>query len=134
MKYRGKNLGKYLGYRRLFDSVGELVLNRPEKLNALSRDLLRELIEACGELDRDADLKVVVLRGEGRAFSAGFDLTDAVLADATLSARDAADLGRRATDALARLRAVTIAAIHGHCVGGGVVLASACDLRIAPRR
>ncbi len=111
--------------------VGALVLNRPTKLNALSRELLRDLIAACEAANRVATLKVIVVRGEGRAFSAGFDLTDAVTADEHLDARGAADLGRRATDALEQVRAVTIAAIRGHCVGGGVVLASACDVRIA---
>jgi enoyl-CoA hydratase/carnithine racemase len=122
---------EFLVYRRTSDSVGELVLNRPEKLNALSRALLQEIVETCALINRDEELKVLIVRGEGRAFSAGFDLADAITADAKLSAYEAADVGRRATDALEGVRAVTIAAVHGHCVGGGVVLASACDLRVA---
>ena len=110
--------------------VAHLVLNRPERLNALSRVLLTELVEASRWFDSRRDIKVVVVRGEGRAFSAGFDLDDFARPDESLSVRDGADLGRIATDALTDTRPLTIAAIRGHCVGGGVVLAAACDLRV----
>jgi enoyl-CoA hydratase/carnithine racemase len=112
-------------------AIGHLVLDRPRRLNALSRVLLRELIDACGELARVPELKVVIVRGEGRAFSAGFDLNDFADPEPGASPAAAADLGRRAADALESVPAVTIAVIHGHCVGGGVVLAASCDLRIA---
>jgi enoyl-CoA hydratase/carnithine racemase len=111
--------------------LASLVLNRPDRLNALSRVLLTELVEACHWFDRLRDVNVVVVRGEGRAFSAGFDLDDFARPDETLSVRDGADLGRVAADALTDVRQLTIASIRGHCVGGGVVLAAACDLRVA---
>lgn len=115
-------------------SVGELVLNRPEKLNALSGELLNELIAAAEWFTRQEQVKVVAVRGEGRAFCAGADLTAFASADAAAGEEgrlEAADLGRRMADALAGTRPLTIAAIHGHCVGGGLVVAAACDLRIA---
>lgn len=111
--------------------VATLLLDRPAKLNALSRQLLTELVEACRWLDTLTDLKVVVVRGAGRSFSAGFDLVDFGSVPDGGSPRDTADLGRQATDALADVRALTIASVHGHCVGGGLVLAAACDLRLA---
>jgi enoyl-CoA hydratase/carnithine racemase len=90
------------------------------------------LVAAARYLDSLAEVKVVVVAGNGRAFSAGADLASFTATESSASAaRDAADAGRRMADAIEAMTAVTIAKIHGHCVGGGVVLASACDLRIA---
>lgn len=110
--------------------VGRITLARPEKLNALSARLLGEMIELCGWLHRRSDVRVVVVAGEGRAFSAGFDLGDFSV-PTTGDPRDGADLGRLATDALTDVPQLTIAAVHGRCIGGGTVLVGACDLRIA---
>lgn len=112
-------------------AVATLTLDRPDRLNALSRVLLGELVEVCHHLDSRRDLKVVVVRGAGRAFSAGFDLGDFGQPSEDMSVRDTADLGRLAADALTDVRPLTIAAVHGHCIGGGLVLAAACDLRVA---
>ena len=107
-------------------AVGALVLDRPAKLNAMSRQLLAELVGAAQWFDAQREVKVVVVRGEGRAFSAGADLSAMGGGD-----RDDVDLGRRMAEAIGAMRAMTIASIHGHCVGGAVVLATACDLRVA---
>ncbi len=117
---------------------GDIALNRPAKLNPLSTTTLNELVSAARHLDTLASVKVVVISGSGRAFSAGADLASFAAADdpsdpatSTVVARAAADTGRRMAEAIEAMNAVTVAQIHGHCVGGGVVLASACDLRIA---
>ena len=111
--------------------IGRVTLNRPDKLNALSRQLMSEIVELGAWLKLREDIRVVILSGAGRSFSAGFDLNDFSSASAGESPRIAADLGRLATNALTDVPQLTIASVHGHCVGGGVVFVAACDLRVA---
>ena len=109
--------------------IGRIVLDNPEKLNPLSTTCLEELTEAASWFDDNDEIKVVVISGAGRAFTAGADLS--VFTDEGDSARDSADAGRRMAEAIEVMKAVTIAAVHGHCIGGGCVLVTACDLRVA---
>jgi enoyl-CoA hydratase/carnithine racemase len=111
-------------------AVGRLTLNRPEKRNPLSTQTLKELARAARWFDDRPEVKVVIVSGAGRAFSAGADLAS-FTGEPEISVREAADLGRQMADALERMRALSIASIQGWCVGGGLVLAAACDLRIA---
>lgn len=112
--------------------VGRLTLRRPAVRNALSRRTLQELVAAAAWFDERRDVKVVVVEGEGVSFCGGFDLHDFAAEPAPGELpREAADDGRRMADAVTGMRAVTVARIQGHCVGGGVVLASSCDLRVA---
>lgn len=111
--------------------IGRVTLNRPDKLNALSRKLMSEIVQLGAWLKLREDIRVVIVTGAGRSFSAGFDLNDFSSASAGESPRQAADLGRLATEALTDVPQLTIAAVRGHCVGGGVVFVGACDLRVA---
>jgi enoyl-CoA hydratase/carnithine racemase len=112
-------------------AIGRLELRRPDRLNALSRQHLQELAAAARWFDTRRDVKVVGVTGAGRAFCAGFDLGDFTDPDPELPMREAADLGRIMAEAITGMRAVTVAGVHGRCVGGGLVLAAACDLRVA---
>ena len=111
-------------------AIGSLWLNRPQRLNALSVEVLRELAGAARWFDEQDGVRVVLVGGRGRAFCAGADL-DGFPAVADAGVRQAADLGRLMAEAIEGMRAVTVARIQGWCVGGGLVLAAACDLRVA---
>jgi enoyl-CoA hydratase/carnithine racemase len=118
-------------------AIGSLVLDRPERLNALTYATLRELAAAARWFDEQDEVKVVVVRGEGRAFCAGFDTRAFASGPAEPvpggadSPRANADIGRAMADAIGDMRAITIAQVHGRAVGGGVVVMMACDLRVA---
>jgi len=114
----------------LKDGIGTLWLNRPDKLNPLSRQTLRELTDAARWFNEQQETRVVIVGGRGRAFSSGADLSGFPNADER-GARDAADIGRVMAEAIEGMTALTIARLHGWCVGGGLVLAAACDLRVA---
>jgi enoyl-CoA hydratase/carnithine racemase len=117
--------------------IGYLTLNRPERLNAINDTLMAEMIEALAWLDSRPELRVVILKGAGRAFSAGADLKDIPGApsrpesgNSWLYRRRFGQIGRRLLDTIQNMQAVTIAQVHGAAVGGGVLLMAACDLRV----
>ena len=119
-------------------ALGRLVLNRPERLNAVDAVMLQELAEAARWFDEHRELRVVVVSGAGRAFCAGADLKASPVDEALVTAgqswlrrREIGQYGLRAADALEQMRAVTIAQVQGFAVGGGVVLTAVCDLRVA---
>lgn len=110
---------------------GWLELNRPDKRNALSLTMLSELAAAAEWFNARTEVKAVTVLGRGASFSAGADLTTFTNPDPSISSRDAADLGRIMAESIEAMNAITVAQIAGHCVGGGLVLAAACDLRVA---
>ena len=106
---------------------GALTLNRPEKLNPLSSHTLHEIEQSARWFDEHHDLKVVVVSGAGRSFSAGADLS----AFSTAAPMEDRQAGWRMGRALDEMRAVTVASLRGWCIGGGLIVAAGCDLRIA---
>src|SRR5579885_283683 len=109
--------------------LGIVTLNRPAALNALTWAMYDGLIEACGEVDADENLRVMIVRGGPKAFAAGTDITQF---DGFRGAQDGLAYERRLEQAVGRLEAVvkpTLAAIEGYAVGAGAALALACDLR-----
>lgn len=113
--------------------VARIILNRPDRLNALNPDLMMELERALEEVQNDKDVRVLVITGAGKAFSAGADVT--VMKDATpLQARSFSQLGQRVLMKLENLEIPVIAAINGYALGGGCEIALACDIRIASEK
>ena len=109
-------------------AVAEIVLNRPAVLNAMNLAWVADLRQAVAAVAAAEDAAVVVVRGEGRAFCAGLDLT--MMAEVGMPP----EFYPRQEDAFTALEAldrIVIAQIHGYCLGGGLQLAIACDLRIA---
>jgi enoyl-CoA hydratase len=115
-----------------------ITLNRPQKLNAISKTMVDELNQAMDQAQQDDGVRVILLKGEGRAFSAGFDLEPQAASGQTREEEVAAlkqelrndfDLIMRFWDS----PKPTLAAIHGYCLGGALELALACDVTIAAR-
>ena len=109
-------------------AIAVVLLNRPDALNALSDELMDELVTRLGELDRDPEVRCIVLGGSERAFAAGADIGE-------LAQVSAIDLyyQRRVErwDAIRSLWTPLVAAVSGYCLGGGCELAMSCDLIIA---
>jgi enoyl-CoA hydratase len=108
--------------------IAVVLLNRPEQLNALSDELMDRLVATLVELDRDGEVRCIVLGGSERVFAAGADIAE-------LASSSAIDLyyQRRVErwDAIAGLWTPLVAAVSGYCLGGGCELAMACDLIVA---
>jgi len=118
----------------LGDGVRRLTLNRPEKRNALSNALRGALFEALEEADRDQTVRVIILRGAGTCFSAGYDLTATGAQADTIPFHTAGGAGawpRHVADGCFRMWDMAkpiIGQVHGWCLAGGSELATACDL------
>ena len=116
----------------MFDGrLARLTLRRPDKLNALDRDMVEALFDAARAIDASRETRAAVLSGEGKAFSAGGDIVAWGGLPALDMWRDWTRAGHRAFEALARLRVPLVAALTGHAFGGGLELAATADIRVA---
>ena len=119
------------------EGIEVLTLDRPERLNAMNRQLLDDLEAALRDADRDPSCRVVVLTGAGRAFCAGLDLREMTGPSSGLDMGRAQTLMRHAQSVagivptIRSVRKPTIAAINGVAAGGGMAMSLACDIRIA---
>jgi len=113
--------------------IARIVLRRPDKLNALDRDMVDALGEAARAIEASREVRAAVLFGEGKAFCVGGDIAAWGGLPALDMWRDWTRAGHRAFEALARLRVPLIAALTGHAFGGGLELAAVADIRIAER-
>jgi enoyl-CoA hydratase len=110
------------------DAVGVVLMNRPQALNALSSELMEDIVRSLETLDADDAIRCIVLGGSERAFAAGADVAE--LAAATpIELYESRRVDR--WDAIRGLRTPLVAAVSGYCLGGGCELAMACDLIVA---
>ena len=119
------------------DTIFEIILNRPDKRNAMNEELVEGLDTAVRSANRTPGIRTVIIRGEGKAFSAGIDVSSLLgLANKygphwQQRMRSITDDFQAVHTRLERLELPTIALLHGHCLGLAMELALACDIRIA---
>jgi enoyl-CoA hydratase len=118
----------------IVERIGVLTFDRPRVLNAFDPALIRESLAALTRFEQDSAVLAVVVRGAGRAFSAGFDLKAGAAAAATRTAADWRRILEEDFDFIMRFwdcPKPTVAAVHGYCLGGAFELALACDVTVA---
>lgn len=119
------------------DTIFEIILNRPDKRNAMNLALIEGLDTAVRTASRTPNIRTVIIRGEGRAFSAGIDVSNLLGLAQTYGThwqqrmRGITDDFQAVHTRLERLEVPTIALLHGYCLGLAMELALACDIRIA---
>jgi len=121
---------KYIIYEKS-EGIATITLNRPEALNAFSKELVEEVLQAVEDIRRDENVRVVILTGAGeKAFSAGADIK-AMKGMNALKARELSLMGEKLCLTFENLEKPVIAAINGYALGGGMEVSMACDFRIA---
>ena len=111
--------------------IATMIISRPEKLNALDLDMLKALAKAADEVEANPQVRVAIITGEGKGFSAGGDIKAWGGMKAEEFGHAWVRHGHRIFERLATLRVPLIAALNGHALGGGLELAGVADIRIA---
>lgn len=117
--------------RETSGEVATLTLNRPDRYNALSADLLSDLLSALGDIAKDESVRVVVLAGAGKAFCAGHDLKEIHDRADPAFTKEVFEQARRVMAALTQLPQPVIARVHGAAFAAGCQLVAQCDLAVA---
>jgi enoyl-CoA hydratase len=113
------------------EGIATITLNRPEALNAFSKEVVEEILQALEDIRRDENVRVVILTGAGeKAFSAGADIK-AMIGINPLKARELSLMGEKLCASFENLEKPVIAALNGYALGGGMEVAMSCDIRIA---
>lgn len=115
------------------DGIGYVTMNRPKALNALNTDVLAELDHVFREIDRDDEVRVAIITGEGRSFVAGADIAQMADLNGT-EGRDMTIQGQHVMELIESINKPVIAAVNGFALGGGNELSMACDIRIASEK
>ena len=120
--------------------VAWLIFNRPEKRNTMTLEVFEGLLEHFTALEEDPDVRVVVIKAEGKSFNAGLDLIEAGNMFSASPGADSRDENRRkimraqeSNNVIEKCRKPVIAAVHSHCIGAGVDMICACDIRMASK-
>ena len=115
------------------DSIGYVTMNRPKALNALNTEVLTELDDVFRAIDKDDEVRVAIVTGEGRSFIAGADIAQMSELNGT-EGRDMTIQGQKVMELIESINKPVIAAVNGFALGGGNELAMACDIRIASEK
>ncbi len=115
------------------DGIGYVTMNRPKALNALNTEVLTELDDVFRAIDKDDEVRVAIVTGEGRSFIAGADIAQMSELNGT-EGRDMTIQGQKVMELIESINKPVIAAVNGFALGGGNELAMACDIRIASEK
>ncbi len=117
--------------------IAFVIMNNPDKLNAMTFDFFSSMVEIFTDIDDDPQIRAAIIKGEGKCFTAGIDLMSLAGllqskgADSRENLRKIILKGQKSNNAVIQCQKPVIAAIHNHCIGGGVDLICACDIRLA---
>ncbi|MEN8247010.1 MAG: crotonase/enoyl-CoA hydratase family protein [Thermodesulfobacteriota bacterium] len=119
--------------------IARFILNRPEKLNSIDEEGYEQIKQLFIDIDKDPDIRAIIVKGEGKCFTAGMDLAalGSLVRDGAADSREflRKDIlnGQQGMSVIEKCTKPVIAAVHNYCLGAGVDLLSACDIRIASR-